>query len=250
MMERLQKILAHRGIASRRHAEQMIAAGRVRVNGEVAILGQKVDPECDCIEYDGTPLQDTQAPTSLYLLLHKPAGVVTTCHDPHGRPTVLDLLPPQLRSGTGLHPVGRLDADSTGALLLSNDGQLTFYLTHPKHHVAKTYQVVVQGTPTTHTLEQWRSGVVLNGKPTLPASIRIQQHPAQSKQTTTLEIILREGRNRQIRRVAKLLGYPVISLHRTHIGAISLYDASGCELPSGQMRSLTSLEISSLRNII
>lgn len=250
MAERLQKVLAHRGVASRRHAERMITAGRVRVNGQTAILGQKVDPDHDRIEWDGQDLQGTQAPTSLYLLMHKPAGVVTTCHDPQGRPTVLDLLSPADRSGTGLHPVGRLDAESTGALLLTNDGQITFYLTHPKYHIAKTYWVEVQGNPSPQTLQQWRCGILLNGRLTLPATVQIHKPFSRQRQTTTLEVVLREGRNRQIRRVAKILGHPVISLHRIQIGAISLYDSVGCELPVGQVRPLTPTEISSLRNII
>lgn len=250
MTERLQKVLAHRGVASRRHAEQMITAGRVRVNGQTATLGQKVDPDRDCIEWDGEDLQGRQSPTPLYLLMHKPVGIVTTCHDPQGRPTVLDLLSPAYKSGTGLHPVGRLDAESTGALLLTNDGQMTFYLTHPKYHIPKTYRVVIEGNPSPQMLQQWRCGILLNGRLTLPATVRIQKPFSRQHQTTILEIVLREGRNRQIRRVAKILGHPVIALHRIQIGAISLYDSVGCELPVGQVRPLTSAEISSLRNII
>jgi 23S rRNA pseudouridine2605 synthase len=250
MVERLQKVLAHRGIASRRHAEQMITAGRVRVNGQTAILGQKVDPNSDRIEWDGNELLGNPPPPDLYLLMHKPAGVVTTCHDPQGRPTVLDLISADYKQGTGLHPVGRLDAESTGALLLTNDGQVTFHLTHPKHHIAKTYRVVVQGSPSPEILHQWRCGILLNGRLTLPAMVRIHKPFSRQHQTTTLEIVLREGRNRQIRRVAKILGHPVVSLHRIQIGAISLYDSVGRELPVGQVRSLTPAEVLSLQNII
>ena len=214
---RIQKVLSHHGLASRRQAESWIRGGRVQVNGQVAQVGQAVDPQVDRIAVDGVLLPT--APRALYILLHKPLGVVSTCHDPQGRPTVLHCLPPHLAQGQGLHPVGRLDTNSTGALLLSNDGDFTFRLTHPRHPLAKTYEVWVQGHPPPAILHRWRSGIVLDGKPTLPATVTIL---TQTSQQTCLQIQLWEGRNRQIRRVAAQLGYPVIALHRTAIGSLDL----------------------------
>jgi 16S rRNA U516 pseudouridylate synthase RsuA-like enzyme len=170
MPERVQKLLSQWGIASRRQAEQMILAGRVRLNGELVQLGQKVQPEIDRVEVDGRVIEPVTRPDRLYLLLNKPAGVVSTCDDPQRRTTVLDLLPPAFQQGQGLHPVGRLDVESTGALLLTNDGELTFQLTHPRYHVPKTYQVWVEGRVTPAELQRWRQGILLDGRKTLPAS--------------------------------------------------------------------------------
>lgn len=248
MDERLQKVLSGWGIASRRQAEQMIGQGRVWVNREVAHLGQKVDPARDRICVDGVLVSPAARPDSLYLLMNKPAGVVSTCDDPWGRRTVLDLLSEDLRQGQGLHPVGRLDAESTGALLLTNDGNLTFYLTHPRHHIPKTYQVWVEGYPNHETLRQWRQGVLLAGRRTLPAKVAIlQRHPDRK---TLLEIILQEGRNRQIRRVAEQLGHPVLQLHRTAIGPIGLRSPEMPNLLPGCYRSLTDAEVGFLNTQI
>lgn len=239
MAERIQKILSQYGIASRRQAEQMILAGRVRLNGRVAMLGQVADLAGDRLEVDGKLLDAQARPDLLYLLLHKPMGVVSTCHDPQRRRTVLELLPGHLRQSRGLHPVGRLDANSTGALLLTNDGSLTFPLTHPSHHIPKVYEVWVTGCPSAETLRQWRAGVLLDDRPTLPAKVAlIDARPNK----TLLKIVLCEGRNRQIRRVAEQLGHPVIALHRVAIGPIALGDLS-----PGRYRSLTSAEIDFLR---
>lgn len=239
MAERLQKILSQWGVASRRAAEELIAAGRVRVNGTPAELGQRVDPMGDRIEVDGKPLHMDARPALHYLLLHKPAGVVSTCHDPRHRRTVLDLVPVAQRPG--LHPVGRLDTDSTGALLLTNDGDLTFALTHPSHDVPKTYRVWVEGQLSDRTLRQWRTGIDLDGRKTRPAEVVVE---AQREDRTRLRIVLREGRNRQIRRVAEYLGHPVISLHRIAIGSIQLGD-----LPRGKVRSLLPSEIKHLSQL-
>lgn len=239
MTERLQKILSQWGVASRRQAEQMILDGRVRLNGEIVQLGQRADPEEDSIEVDGKPIQPDNRPALMYLLLHKPAGVVSTCHDPQGRSTVLDALPTSLRH-VGLHPVGRLDTASTGALLLTNDGAVTACLTHPRHSVPKTYQVWVQGHPSEAALRQWRQGVLLDGRITRPAEVWVLD--AQQSGSTLLEIVLREGRNRQIRRVAEQFGFPVIKLHRVAIGSIRLG-----RLPSGQYRKLHPDEVAFLR---
>ncbi len=242
MAERVQKLLSQWGIASRRQAEQMIRDRRIRLNGQVAQLGQVADPSCDRIEVDGRPLRPEQRPDLLYLLFHKPIGIVTTCHDPWSRPTVLDYLPHHLAQGTGLHPVGRLDADSTGALLLTNNGQLTFTLTHPRHSIPKTYQVWVKGNPTEHLLQKWRDGVVLSGRRTRPAAVNVLGCCRHSS-ATQLEIILKEGRNRQIRRIAEQLGHPVTALHRISIGAIALET-----LAAGQYRPLTPHELHSLHS--
>lgn len=240
MEERLQKILAQRGIASRRQAEEMIRQSRVRVNGILAHLGQKVDPQRDKILIDDLPVLTEQRPSLIYLLLHKPAGFVSTCHDPQGRPTVLDLLPSELREGLGIHPVGRLDVDSTGALILTNDGELTYGLTHPSHSISKSYRVIVQGHPPAAVIQRWSQGVILEGKITRPARVRlIETYINQS----CLEIVLQEGRNRQIRRVAEQLGYPVIKLHRTAIGSIQLKTTITPFLQVGEYRHLTQDEM-------
>ncbi len=245
MDERVHKILSQWGIASRRQAEILILAGRVRLNGAVVNLGQKANPETDLIEVDGKPVEPRSRPQSICLLLNKPAGVVSTCRDSRNRTTILDLLPKKLREGQGLHPVGRLDAQSTGALLLTNDGELTFHLTHPRHHVSKTYHVWVQGHPPESVLQVWRQGIDLSGKKTLPAQVRVLKRRTFD---TLLEIVLTEGRNRQIRRVAELLSYPVIHLHRTAIGPIQLQLPGEPELPSGHYRYLKNFEIRFLYN--
>jgi len=246
MEERLQKILSEWGIASRRGAEAMILAGRVQCNGTVVQLGQKADPEKDSIEVDGKLIQPSNRPKLVYLLLHKPAGVVSTCHDPQRRTTVIDLLSPELRNGQGIHPVGRLDVDSTGALLLTNDGNLTLGLTHPRHSIPKTYHVWVEGHPPESVLEQWRQGVILEGRKTRQAQVRVISRRSQ----TCLEIILKEGRNRQIRRIAQQLGYPVIKLHRTAIGLIHLQPPGSAPLPESQYRPLKDFELRFLQDQI
>ena len=245
MEERVQKILSQWGVASRRQAEKMILAGQVRCNGVVVHLGEKANPETDLLEVDGKPIKSHNRPQSIYLLLNKPTGVVSTCRDSRNRPTVLDLLPKALQEGQGIHPVGRLDAESTGALLLTNDGTLTFHLTHPRHHVPKTYHVWVQGHPPESVLQTWRQGVNLSGKKTLPAQVRLLKRQTEE---TLLEIVLTEGRNRQIRRVAELLSYPVIHLHRTAIGPIQLQPKGESVLPSGHYRFLKDFEIRFLQN--
>ncbi len=248
MDERVQKVLSRWGIAARRQVEQLIQQGRVEIDGTVAYLGQKVDPTMVQIAVDGAVVNPVDCPQRLYLLMNKPRTVISTCDDPQGRQTVVDLLPPSLRHKQGIHPVGRLDAESTGALLLTNDGDLTFYLTHPRHHIPKTYQVWVEGYPSPAALKQWQQGVLLEGRITLPADISVlKSHP---NHRTLLEIVLKEGRNRQIRRIAEQLGHPVQTLHRTAIGSIRLQSASQPPLESGHYRSLTSAEVCFLRSRI
>lgn len=215
--ERLQKLIAASGLCSRRHAELLLRDGLVRVNGQVASLGSQADPWRDHISVDGRPL--AMPPPRLTLLLNKPPGVLCTCSDPRGRPTVLDLLPEAWRQGQGLHPVGRLDAESRGALLISNDGDLTLRLTHPRYGHRKTYRVWVEGHPTPDTLQRWRAGVPLDGVASAPVVVRPVRR---SHQATLLEVRMGEGRNRQIRRTAAWLGHPVRDLQRLAIGPLRL----------------------------
>jgi pseudouridine synthase len=243
MTARLQKILSQWGIASRRRAEQLILAGRVRVNGEVAQLGQTAEPTTDRIEVDGKLITVQGKPEPVYLLLNKPVGVVSTCFDPQGRRTVLELLPPQLRECEGIHPVGRLDIESSGALLLTNDGELTFQLTHPRHSISKTYLVWVRGQTSNSVLAAWRNGIDLDGKYTLPAQVTELKH---RDNHTLLEVVLTEGRNRQIRRVATQLGHPVADLHRISIGDISIEGDRFLEI--GSHRELRHIELQSLQS--
>ena len=226
--------MAAAGLCSRRTAEAWIEAGRVNVDGQVASLGDQADPDSQVIQVDGRPLCPRREPT--VLLINKPAGVISTCRDPRGRSTVLDLLPRQLRQG--LHPVGRLDADSRGALLLTDQGELTLRLTHPRFDHAKTYRVWVEGTPLDTSLQRWRRGLSLDGTRTRSAEVRVLQRRSER---TLLEVVLLEGRNRQIRRVADLLGHPVLDLQRVAISGLRLGP-----LPEGRWRHLSRGEWQSL----
>jgi len=226
--ERLQKLIAAAGLCSRRRAEELLRQGRVQVNGAPAGLGDRADPGQDLIAVDGRPLRPAAAP--LLLLLNKPAGVVSSCRDPRGRPTVLDLLPPPLRQGHGLHPIGRLDADSRGALLLTNQGDLTLRLSHPRYGHRKTYRVWVSGQPGPEQLRRWAAGVTLEEGPSAPVGVTLLQR---RPDRCLLELEMGEGRNRQIRRTAALLGHPVLDLQRVAIGTLALAD-----LPEGQWRHL------------
>ena len=232
--QRLQKLIAAAGLCSRRTAEAWIEAGRVNVDGQVSTLGDQADPDSQVIQVDGRPLCPRREPT--VLLINKPAGVISTCRDPRGRSTVLDLLPRQLRQG--LHPVGRLDAASRGALLLTDQGELTLRLTHPRFDHAKTYRVWVEGTPLGTSLQRWRRGVSLDGTRTRSAEVRVLQRRSER---TLLEVVLLEGRNRQIRRVADLLGHPVLDLQRVAISGLRLGP-----LPEGRWRHLSRGEWQSL----
>ena len=214
--------MAAAGLCSRRRGEDWLQAGRVTVDGRVASLGDQADPNSQLIEVDGVPLISVQEPR--VFLLNKPVGVICSCRDPQGRTTVLDCLPHQERSG--LHPVGRLDADSRGALLLTDQGELTLRLTHPRYNHAKTYRVLVRGIPSSQALRRWREGLLLDGRLTRPARVHCLRSRGAS---SLLEVELKEGRNRQIRRVAELLGHPVIDLQRVAIDGIRLDDlAEGC----------------------
>jgi pseudouridine synthase len=233
MTERLQKIIARFGIASRREAEKLILGARVRLNGEIVTeLGIKADPQCDRIEVDGKLISQNLPPEKVYILLHKPVAVVSTCYDPQGRKTVLDLLPTHY---SHLYPVGRLDYNSSGALLLTNDGDFTNCLTHPRHHIPKIYEVWVRGQLDRDALQNWRNGIELDGKLTLPCQITVM---ARKGDRTQLRIVLREGRNRQIRRIAEQLNCPAIALHRIAISDIQINN-----LAPGKYRHLSAQEI-------
>ena len=236
--QRLQKLMAAAGLCSRRKAEIWLQDGRVCVDGQVAHLGDQADPDQQLIVVDGRRLELRKDPR--VLLVNKPVGVISTCHDPRGRRTVLDLLPPDLRQG--LHPVGRLDADSRGALLLTDQGDLTLQLTHPRYDHTKTYRVWIEGLPATDTLDRWRQGLVLDGSRTRPADIQLLQR---RPQRCVLEVVLMEGRNRQIRRVAAHLGHPVIDLQRVaiaHLRLASLEEGRWRWLNRGEWKPLVSGE--------
>jgi 23S rRNA pseudouridine2605 synthase len=229
---RLQKVLAERGYASRRVCENLIRDGHVKVNGEVAILGRRIHAEADLVEVDGIPVG--VRPDIVYYLLNKPAGVVTTVKDTHGRKTVVDLVPDDTR----VYPVGRLDADTEGLILLTNDGELTHRLTHPSFGVEKEYLAEVQGELTASDLHALRIGIPLEDGITAPAK-------ASQPQPGMLRLVIHEGRNRQIRRMCDALGHPVIRLVRLRIGP--LRDAT---LKPGHWRVLEPSEVNELAKAV
>lgn len=233
---RLQKALAAAGVCSRRAAEALIADGRVRVNGVVVTeLGTKVDPGRDHIEVDGRAVSPRER--LVYVLLNKPAGYLTTARDPQGRRTVLELV--SQPDGARLFPVGRLDADTEGLLLLTNDGELANLLLHPRYHVAKRYTAVVRGEVREEALERLRTGLTLDDGPTAPAEARIlRRDPGK----TVVEIVLREGRKRQVKRMLAAVGHPVLRLRRDAFGPLVLGD-----LEVGGSRLLTAEEVDALR---
>jgi 23S rRNA pseudouridine2605 synthase len=230
--ERLQKVLARGGLGSRRACEQLIAAGRVTVDGGVATLGDRVDPDRQRVAVDGVPVA-TRADL-VYYVLNKPAGVVTTASDPEGRGTVLDLVPGEPR----VFPVGRLDYDTEGLLVLTNDGDLANLLTHPSHGVDKTYLAEVRGRPSRGALRVLRNGVDLEDGRTAPARVRIV---GMDRDRAALEVTVHEGRNRQVRRMCEAIGHPVLRLVRTRIGG--LHDE---RLSPGQWRALRPGEVREL----
>jgi pseudouridine synthase len=234
---RLQKLLSQAGIASRRAAERLIADGRVMVNGRtVTAMGVKADPAADDIRVDGRRLK--LAERRRYLLLYKPAGVVTTRADPQRRTTVMDLL-----AGVReyVYPVGRLDYDSEGLLLLTNDGDLAARLTHPRHGVERTYEALVSGMPDPDAIERLRKGIPLDGHRTLPADVALLNERRRDGDGV-LRITIREGRNRQVRRMCEAVGHPVQKLKRVRIGPIG-----DRRLKAGEWRDLTEREVELLK---
>ncbi len=230
--ERLQKIIAHAGLMSRRAAEELIRQGRVTVDGRVARLGDRADPEQAQVEIDGVPVP--VAPERVTYLLYKPVGVVSTAADPEGRPTVVDLVPDTPR----VFPVGRLDLDSEGLILLTNDGELAQRVTHPRYGVTKTYTVLVEGRVTPQELRRLTDGVELDDGPARAVRAKILDRRTDR---SLVELVMGEGRNREVRRMMETVGHPVLTLARVAIGPIR--DRS---LRPGRWRRLTVDEVADL----
>ncbi len=237
MLERLHKVLARAGVAALRPAEDMILAGRVTVNGRVVReLGARADPETDVIAVDGQIIEMPLPSTAhRYVMLNKPTDVISTARDTHGRRTVVGLVPSDRR----LFPVGRLDANSEGLILLTDDGDLAQRMTHPRYEVEKEYRVLLNRAPTVEDLRRWRSGVELEGEMTLRAWVEVLERTPEG---VWVRVVMREGRKRQIREIARLLGYEVLRLIRVREGPVSLSD-----LQPGQWRELTADEVRALQ---
>lgn len=237
---RLQKILSHAGVSSRRVAEELIRQGRVEVNGQVASeLGTRANPESDDIRVDGRRLK--LGGERKYYLMYKPRGVVSTRSDPQQRETVIEVL---ARAGVKgyFYPVGRLDYDSEGLLIMTNDGDLAEKVTHPKHELERAYEVRVAGLPEARDLARLARGMVIEGRRTLPAEVRvIRTYPDKSEPQALIEVVIKEGRNRQVRRMFEGTGHPVIELRRTRIGSIT-----DKKIRPGQVRELTPAEVKAL----
>jgi 23S rRNA pseudouridine2605 synthase len=230
MEERLQKILASAGICSRRQAELMITAGRVKVDGRlVTELGSKADPDRQQIEFDGKPLP---RPELVCFLLYKPKGYVTTMKDPQGRPVVSALLKGVKER---VFPVGRLDLDTEGALLMTNDGELSQKILHPSNEIKRTYEARVNGSPARKKLTELQNGILLEGKKTWPAALRVIKS---SKNSTVIEVVIHEGRKRQVRKMFAAIGHPVMELKRMAYGKLGLGD-----LRVGKYRKLSDNEL-------
>ncbi|MDO8446692.1 MAG: pseudouridine synthase [Deltaproteobacteria bacterium] len=237
MLERIQKVIARAGIASRREAEKLISEGRVTLNGKVVEeLGTKVDTDKDYIKVDGKLI--TRPEPKAYLILYKPRGYVTTTSDPEGRPTIMELLE---RVKGRVFPVGRLDYDTEGLILCTNDGDLTHRLQHPSHEVPKTYFAKVEGVPTPEEITKLRKGIKLEDGMTAPAKVKLVR---KVDANSWLEITIHEGRNRQVKRMVEAIGHPIIKLKREGLAFLTLGD-----LKSGEFRHLTAEEIKKLKEI-
>ena len=243
MGERLQKILSAAGVASRRTAETLIEQGRVTVNGRtVTELGSKADPGADDIRVDGRRVRAAQR--RRYILLYKPRGYITTRSDPQHRPTVIDLL---AKGGVKeyVYPVGRLDYDSEGLLLLTSDGELAAHLTHPRHGVEREYEVRVKGVPDLHDLDRLSRGISLEGRRTAPARVQVAKViEAESGPQALVSFVIHEGRNRQVRNMCDAIGHPVVRLRRRRIGPIT-----DEHIRPGEFRDLTPQEVALLRKV-
>ncbi|MGD6841493.1 pseudouridine synthase [Bacillus infantis] len=236
-MERLQKVIAHAGIASRRKAEQLIAEGHVRVNGKVVKeLGLKVSSS-DKVEVDGIPVEREEP---VYILLYKPRGVISSVTDEKGRKVVTDLLP-QIKER--VYPVGRLDFDTSGLLLMTNDGEFANLLMHPKNEVEKVYVAKIKGIPLREKLKSLERGVRLEDGKTAPARVKVLSIDKQ-KNTAIVELVIHEGRNRQVRRMLEAIGHPVMKLKRERYGFLTLQGLS-----AGDARELTAHEVKQLRTL-
>ena len=236
---RLNKFLAHAGVCSRREADRFIAEGRVSVNGQVIMeLGEKVDPERAKVLVNGRPVR-AEAERPVYVLLHKPAGRVVSVKDPFGRPTVMELLS---HVPVRVYPVGRLDLDTEGALLLTNDGELALRLAHPRYGVAKVYEVRVEGEPDEADLDRVRKGIFLEGRKTAPARLQVLRR---GHRHATLKVEIHEGRKREIRKMFEAVGFPVAGLVRIDFAGLTLEG-----LRSGQWRYLHSAEIRRLKKLV
>ena len=238
METRLNKFLAHAGVCSRREADRWIAEGRVSVNGLVVQeLGEKIDPGRDRVVADGRPVRGVEEQL-LYILLNKPAGLVVSVKDPFGRPTVMDLLK---HVPARVYPVGRLDLDTEGALLLTNDGELALKLIHPRYGIPKTYEVRVEGEPRSADLDKVRHGIFLEGRKTAPAKIEILRR---SHRHATLRVEIHEGRKREIRKMFEAVGYPVDKLLRVEFAGLTLEG-----LKPGAWRYLHAAEVKRLKKL-
>lgn len=237
-MERLQKVIAQSGLTSRRKAEQLIVDGRVTVNGQrVTELGTKVDMKKDKVVVDGVPIGKEEP---VYFLLYKPTGVISTVNDEHGRKVVTDFIPTDKR----IFPIGRLDYDTSGLLLLTNDGDFANLLMHPKYKVYKTYVAKIEGIPLREMLKKLEKGIVLEDGKTAPAKVKVTRSD-KAKNTSIVEISIREGKNRQVRRMFEAIGHPVIKLKREQYGFLNLKG-----LNAGEYRELKPHEIKQLREMV
>ena len=234
-LPRIQKILSEMGVASRRQAEDLIREGRVTVNGQAVHLGDKADPSRDHIKVDGRRV--TLSASRVYLMVNKPKNIVTTAEDPEGRPTVMDLLKSKYPR---LFPVGRLDYDAEGFLLLTNDGELAYRLSHPSFEVPRSYRVKVKGKPTPEEIRKLSRGISLPDGPTAPCRILPLK---ETEENSWLEMTLHEGRNRQVKRMWEKMGYPVLKLTRVRFGGLSLG-----RLKPGEYRPLRPAEVEKLKN--
>ena len=215
MQQRLQKVLARAGVASRRKAEELIREGKVRVDGRVVTeMGVKVDPDVQAIECDGMPVARQEK--KVYILLHKPAGYLSTVSDPQGRPIVTGLLQ---NIKERVYPVGRLDLDTEGALILTNDGELAQKILHPSHEVKRTYVAKVKGHPAKKKLDDLSRGIVLEGRKTWPADLEVLHTESKA---ATIRIVIHEGRKRQVRKMFEAIGHPVLQLKRVAYGQLKL----------------------------